>query len=737
MCEKLSVSKLNQLWLLYIEMVDILHMNLMAERTGNWSMYLRSLEAMLPFFAGTGHNHYTRSVYWFLQEMSTLKPNILNEFENGSFVVRRTHVYWSGVSPDLCIEQTLMASLKGCTGLTRGRSLSDISRVVWVLSRPGILTIDLKLKEMTNISFRSSEQHIKLKQTLPSRISRNKADMKTMEEFCDSRYLLNVGALTKIDGNLINIASGLVAPESVNIVNVKECGLKVIKLMEGNSPLTFSFKKEHQGKQIPNSTSSITSEKERNISIDPELLFQRLITVCGDETNEALKYELSHHPMSLFDDKGFMRDSKKPELGNYIVKQFPFDDVVPDIESVQWKKVVDGGMLLHRLPWQIGTTFSFILDSYVKYVEKHFGKGATIIFDGYLTNNTKDHCHRKRYPIRSNKIDFTSNMKLDCKKDLFLSNSTNKHMFVQLLVVWLLTAGHHAVQHTDDADLLIADSAVSLANKSNVCVHADDTDIFILLLHKLKSTVSYSIYLRQEKSNRTINLNSLWEVMPENKKKNILLCHALSGCDVVSGIHGIGKTKLIKSSILEDFDYNAIFTDPHSEIDDIVRAGEEIVLKMYGKAHKCTSLDELRGTMFKRKLHSKSTKRKVDPRTLPPSSDALKYHSLRAYHAIQEWLGHSPDPLKFGFHDVDGSFEPITFTSPIAPEILMKTIVCNCQKSKCSSGRCSCKSYGLFCNELCGCVIENCENIVPITAEHDDDDDDGDCGKDTEILYGV
>ena len=34
-CEKLSVSKLNQFWLLYIEMVDILHMNLMAEQTGN------------------------------------------------------------------------------------------------------------------------------------------------------------------------------------------------------------------------------------------------------------------------------------------------------------------------------------------------------------------------------------------------------------------------------------------------------------------------------------------------------------------------------------------------------------------------------------------------------------------------------------------------------------------------------------------------------------------------------
>ena len=94
-------------------------------------------------------------------------------------------------------------------------------------------------------------------------------------------------------------------------------------------------------------------------------------------------------------------------------------------------------------------------------------------------------------------------------------------MFVQILVVWLIYAGHSAVQHTDDADRVIADNAIALAEESNVCVHADDGDIFALLLHKLKPTLSHSIYLRQEKSNRTINLTSLCDVMPENKRNNL------------------------------------------------------------------------------------------------------------------------------------------------------------------------------------------------------------------------
>ena len=64
-CNDNSSSHLNKLWILFIEMVDLLHMNLMAECSGNWSMYLHSLRLMLPYFAGTDHNNYTRSPYWF------------------------------------------------------------------------------------------------------------------------------------------------------------------------------------------------------------------------------------------------------------------------------------------------------------------------------------------------------------------------------------------------------------------------------------------------------------------------------------------------------------------------------------------------------------------------------------------------------------------------------------------------------------------------------------------------
>ena len=117
-------------------------------------MYLHSRRLMLPYFAGTGHNNYVRFLYWFLQEMPASNPTVQKEFKKGQFVDHRRSKFWSGVSPDLCIDQTLMVSLEGSTGLKRGKSLSDISRLVWTLSRTDVLTIDMKMKEMSNVRFK-------------------------------------------------------------------------------------------------------------------------------------------------------------------------------------------------------------------------------------------------------------------------------------------------------------------------------------------------------------------------------------------------------------------------------------------------------------------------------------------------------------------------------------------------------------------------------------------------------
>ena len=57
------------------------------------------------------------------------------------------------------------------------------------------------------------------------------------------------------------------------------------------------------------------------------------------------------------------------------------------IRRDRWRIVIDGGMLLYKFPWVIGSSLSSILDSYVNYVNG-IGEGTDIIFDNnylYLT----------------------------------------------------------------------------------------------------------------------------------------------------------------------------------------------------------------------------------------------------------------------------------------------------------------------------------------------------------------
>ena len=121
------------------------------------------------------------------------------------------------------------------------------------------------------------------------------------------------------------------------------------------------------------------------------------------------------------------------------------------------------GLLLYNIPWTVGTTFNDIIRSYVRFIDG-LGDHVVVVFDGYLMSNTKDQCHRRRNPIQSMEIHCTADMKLDCRKDLFLSNSSNKQTFVDLLALKLNEVCHTTLNHEDHADTLIVQAGFELLN---------------------------------------------------------------------------------------------------------------------------------------------------------------------------------------------------------------------------------------------------------------------------------
>ena len=229
-----------QLWLQYMNMIEILRKFIKAERVGDWMLHLQAIEEMLPYFAAAGHNLYAKSVYIYLQmmlELSETHPDIHKCFLEGLHVVRRSNRYWAGLSMDLIIEQVLMRSLKTSGGLTRGRGFTDVQRLVWLLSIPACTDINQCMQELTGVNSDSSEQH---KECSQSRIKRDNEDT--------YKVLNTLSSLNPFgpDPFLRGLVTGLTANESVNVDNAKLVGQKILDSMVGKTITDISFQRNKQ-----------------------------------------------------------------------------------------------------------------------------------------------------------------------------------------------------------------------------------------------------------------------------------------------------------------------------------------------------------------------------------------------------------------------------------------------------------------------------------------------------------
>ena len=132
-------------------MIYIFRKYIRAQHIGNWELHLQALSDMLPYLAASGHNHYTKSVWVYLQQMSKLEdehPDVYRHFLQGLHTVRRSNCLWAGLSTDLVIEQVLMRTLKTSGGLTRGRGMTEQQRLTWVMAMPVCAEVNRVMQDL-------------------------------------------------------------------------------------------------------------------------------------------------------------------------------------------------------------------------------------------------------------------------------------------------------------------------------------------------------------------------------------------------------------------------------------------------------------------------------------------------------------------------------------------------------------------------------------------------------------
>ena len=139
-----------------------------------------------------------------------------------------------------------------------------------------------------------------------------------------------------------------------------------------------------------------------------------------------------------------------------------------------------------------------IMTKYASYLEGHFGL-TTVIFDGYDTPNTKDHEHSRRSSAKTTAtVPSRPVMKAQQNQNRFLSNNRNKTEFIKMLASHLQSRNHAVEVSEGDADIIIVKKAITLARNSQcVTVIAEDTDIYVLLIHHWAAGMA-PIYMQRE-----------------------------------------------------------------------------------------------------------------------------------------------------------------------------------------------------------------------------------------------
>ena len=222
---------------------------------------------------------------------------------------------------------------------------------------------------------------------------------------------------------------------------------------------------------------------------------------------------------------------------------------------------------------------------------------------------------------------------------------------------------------------------------------------------------------------------------------HLLAEHALSGCDTVAKLNGIGKATIVKK--LQNGHTLDQVGEKDANIDGVIAEATKFIGACYGKNK--VSMSDVRYDVWLSKTGNKKAKKTPKLQALPPTSEAFSENVKRAHFQTCIWKSSMEpdppnlDPTKFGWRKdkLAKLLTPVTLPADtlLAPASVLKLICCGCASDQpCASGRCGCYTAQLACTVFCSCFItSNCQNVwtksADISDEEPGDDSDDDVGE--------
>lgn len=351
-------------------------------------------------------------------------------------------------------------------------------------------------KDYTGLNSKRSDQH---KDLTNSRIQK---DQEVIQKFT---YWLQTHRPLAPRDTLQSLSTGVVGSSDIDCHQAVMKGKSAMKKMVGKyaSQINLSRKDSVNNLEAAISTLHRSDEKTADANIFIKKIFRMLSATSGGSftmsdvsRRNAFKYELSPFPMSIFNEKGFMRKNPKSNLDDAIIdaskEKSSLGDVSADLDVVS-----DGGFLLNWYVWPHSQTYRQIMNEYITFLESTYksqfhSKRLYVVFDGYSNEcigvKSYERYRRQEKNIAAD-VDFNLDSMVSLNQKCFLSKVCNKRKFVDLLAEQLKNYIHVSVAK-EDADTLIVRTALKIKKKSSrpMTVIGNDTDLFVLLIANMPST---------------------------------------------------------------------------------------------------------------------------------------------------------------------------------------------------------------------------------------------------------
>ena len=488
--------------------------------------------------------------------------------------------------------------------------------------------------------------------------------MDTSAECRVRQKLFGFGVFVEPGNELRNIATKDQATEEIQeaLLDVEEIGTQQLTqfvkerlmsfegehktfyhVMKRNKPPTFAKLYEVR---------KVDTHKE-SLKIDRSIL-QRLVICYASgrdvNLNSILMHELLPVPLSLAEIDGSLRSGAKHILMDVLLQRVCCTEKpsVPDSSTL----VIDGQALVVALgKTQLSKTFGDFAKTFSNVIYQygqHFSR-IDIVFDRYLELSIKDgtRVRRKRkMPIR--RVIENKFVPLPHDWDSFLSDPKNKADLANFLSRELITLAPNEkcvvtgggllqvddvlcnMPHIDLEDIRStheeADTRMILhcshTDSSHIVVWSRDTDVLLLLIaHSFKIDKEIWMKAGTNKAPKYISITNIinaWNLTPE-LALSLLQFHAFTGSDCTSYFAGHTKKTALSLHLKHPDLLGKLGKEPFTS--ETVHMCEQFTCLIY-KTPEAESANDARIILFK-----KGVKQEL----LPPTSDSLKQHVLRAH----------------------------------------------------------------------------------------------------------